>query len=840
MAKSRAGMPKKTSTFTLIVYGIGILIIVVFAFILGAAMDYSLKPDGKVDMNLLSQGLNKVMSNPDLITKALQTKGGYAGKMGFMGICCTGIYVLYKYTEDKKRLHRRGVEHGSSKWGDEKEMKSLAEKEKKPEFKPILTSDGKRVFDAKGNFVGVIIDNNILLTQEVFLSLNAKQHLLNLNVLIIGGSGSGKTRFFAKPNIMQLNTSYVITDPKGEILQSTGKMLSEAGYVVRVFNLIQMEHSNNYNPFHYVYDYHGHLSEDNVKKMIEILFKNTKGEGEKEDFWSQKGQSLLEAIVFLLFEESEYNGQFDENERIIPETRDLTHLNFFSVTEKMRKLQYPPRGSQIPDGYFLQRNPEESEEDFRARQAKAFLCPLDKDFIELERRKPDSLAIRLYKEVRNAPEETGQSFLSSANVKTFMFNLSNLSNLTCCDNIELEKLGDRKTALFILISATDATYNFMAAMMYTQMFDVLANRANFKFKGTLPVHVRCIMDEFANIGQIPDFDKVIAFVRSMGVSLNVIIQNMAQLKARYEKTWEVITGNCDSTLFLGGKEESTLKSISEQLGKETIDVKGENKTKGKTPSTSENNSILGRELMQPNEISTMPITDCILMMRSHNPFYCTKYPIEKHPNYKFLGDYDVANAYDVETVHIITIKEFEEQQKAHQKKESVVPVRLEKDEQTVHEKIESVFKREDTPPQVTKVTIQLDNFDTYEEAELYAEDDSETIFEEYTDELPEPEFGEVSELESFDLGEPIRLREEVVQDDKVESPVILSVIAEQDATEQDIADDTKQYAEPEEVPEYLDGLEETELESVLSTEEYFGEALEELQEPEDYAMDDFY
>ena len=840
MAKSRAGMPKKTSTSTLILYGIIILVIVAFSFVLGAAMDYSLKPDGKVDINLLSQGLNKVMSNPDLITKAIQTKGGYAGKMGFMGICCTGIYAVYKYTEDKKRLHRRGVEHGSSKWGDENEMKSLAEKKKKPEFKPILTSDGKRVFDEKGNFVGVIIDNNILLTQEVFLSLNAKQHLLNLNVLIIGGSGSGKTRFFAKPNIMQLNTSYVITDPKGEILQSTGKMLTEAGYIVRVFNLIQMEHSNNYNPFHYVYDYHGHLSEDNVKKMIEILFKNTKGEGEKEDFWSQKGQSLLEAIVFLLFEESEYNGQFDENGRIIPETRDLTHLNFYSATDKMRRLQYPPRGSQIPDGYFLQRNPDESEEDFRARQAKAFLCPLDKDFIELERRKPNSLAIRLYKEVRNAPEETGQSFLSSANVKTFMFNLSNLSNLTCCDNIELEKLGDRKTALFILISATDATYNFMAAMMYTQMFDVLANRANFKFKGTLPVHVRCIMDEFANIGQIPDFDKVIAFVRSMGVSLNVIIQNMAQLKARYEKTWEVITGNCDSTLFLGGKEESTLKSISEQLGKETIDVKGENKTKGKTPSTSENNSILGRELMQPNEIATMPITDCILMIRSHNPFYCTKYPIEKHPNYKFLGDYDVANAYDVETVHIITIKEFEEQQKAHQKKESVVPVRLEKDEQTVHEKIESVFKREDIPPQVTKVTIQLDNFDTYEEAELYAEDDSETIFEEYTDELPEPEFGEVSELESFDLGEPIRLREEVVQDDEVESPVILSVIAEQDATEQDIADDTRQYAEPEEVPEYLDGLEETELESVLSTEEYFGEALEELQEPEDYAMDDFY
>lgn len=219
-----------------------------------------------------------------------------------------------------------------------------------------------------------------------------------------------------KPNIMQLNTSYVITDPKGELLQSTGKMLTEAGYVVRVLNLIQMEHSNNYNPFNYVFDQNGNLSEDNVKKMISVLFKATKGDGEKEDFWSQKGQTVLEAITFLLFEESEYHAELDENGKIVPGTRDFSHLNFFSVTEKMRRMQYPPRGSQLPDGFFLEREPCESEEAFRARRAEGFLCPLDKDFIELEKRKPDSLALRLYKEVRNAPEETGQSFLSSANV----------------------------------------------------------------------------------------------------------------------------------------------------------------------------------------------------------------------------------------------------------------------------------------------------------------------------------------------------------------------------------------------------------------------------------------
>jgi type IV secretion system protein VirD4 len=275
-------------------------------------------------------------------------------------------------------------------------------------------------------------------------------------------------------------------------------MLKEAGYEVRVFNLIEMEHSNNYNPFHYVYDHNGYLSEDNIKKMVNVLFKSTKGEGEKDDFWSQKGQSLLESIVYLLFEESEYNAEFDENGRIKPETRDLSHLNFFSVTEKMRKLRYPPAGGTQPDGYFMEKELNETDEEFAERRSKAFLSPLDKDFIELERRKPESLAIRLYKEIRNAPEETGQSFLSSANVKTFMFNMEHLRNLTCCDNIELEKLGDRKSALFIILSATDSTYNFLAAMMYTQLFDTLANRANFKYGGVLKVPVRCIMDEFAN------------------------------------------------------------------------------------------------------------------------------------------------------------------------------------------------------------------------------------------------------------------------------------------------------------------------------------------------------
>ncbi len=802
---------RKTSTSTLLIYGIIILLIITAFCFLGAAMDFAVKPDGKVDINLLGDGFNTVMSDPEILFSSLKNKGGYAPKMLFLGICSTGIYVLYKYSEDKKRLHRKGVEHGSAKWGDAKEMKSLAENEKKPELKPILTSDGKRVFDKKGNFVGVIIDNNIVLTKEVYLSLNSKQHLLNLNVLIIGGSGSGKTRFFAKPNIMQLNTSYVVTDPKGEILQSTGKMLTEAGYEVRVLNLIQMEHSNNYNPFHYVYDHNGDLSQDNIKKMVNVLFKSTKGDGEKDDFWSQKGQSLLEAITFLLFEESEYNAEFDENGKIISETRDTSHLNFFSVTEKMRRLQYPPRGSQAPDGFFLERKSDESEDDFRARQSKAFLCPLDKDFIELEKRKGDTLAGRLYKEIRNAPEETGQSFLSSANVKTFMFNMDNMMNLTCCDNIRLETLGDKKTALFLIIPATDSTYNFLVAMLYTQMFDVLANRANFKYGGTLPVHVRCIMDEFANIGQIPDFDKVIAFVRSMGMSLNVIIQNLAQLKARYEKTWEVITGNCDSLLFLGGQEESTLKYISEALGKETIDIRGYNRTKGKSPSTSENNSILGRELMQPNEVATMPISDCIVRIRSHNPFYCSKYPIEQHPNYKFMEDYDKTNAFDVKTVHAVTLQEFTDK---NNKKQSVEIADSNTENQEQDKKIEIIFSKNEIPE------IEID-FETYEEVELYAEKIiSEAFSEEYIDDSPV--FGEVSELESLDLGEPIRQREEVNDDEEYETDT---------SSEESNIDDDTFYEEPEENAESFEDVENLIEEAFAdTTESYSDEFISDLPE----------
>ena len=665
--KTPIAVPKpQFTTSNLILALIATIGIALAAMFIGTAFDYSVNSAGKPDLSYFSKALNKVTANPSLMFKKVSQENSFARNFTMVGFIAWGLFLAYKVTEEPKKTHRKGVEHGSAKWGDDKEKASL---NKDNEVKRLVMRDkkGKPLTDEKGNIVHAVSEEALILASDVKLTMNTWLHGLNLNVLIIGGAGSGKTRGFALPNIMEMGSSFVVTDPKGDILQASGTMLNQAGYKVRVLNLIEMDHSNNYNPFHYVYDNEGNVSEDNIKKMVDCLFKNTKGDGEKTDFWAQKGQSLLEAIVFLLFEESEYNAEFEEIEingeirrRIKPETRDLSHLNFFSVTEKMRRLNYPPKGSRVPDGFFMEREPDETEEEFRERQSQGFLCPLDKDYIELEKRKGDTLAGRLYKEVRNAPEETGQSFLSSANVKTFFFNLTNLRNLTCCDNIHLETLGDEKTALFLLLPATSTTYNFIAAMLYSQMFDVLSNRANFKYDGTLPVHVRCIMDEFYNIGEIPNFDVIIGFVRSMGISLNIILQNLSQIKARYEKTWEIITGNCSSLIFLGGNEESTFEYISKQLGKETIDVRALNKTKGKSPSTSESNSIMGRELMTQDELKTMPREDSVILLQNHNPFYSEKFLPEDHPNYKFLS-YGGNDKFNVNEIHSVTVTQFENQ-----------------------------------------------------------------------------------------------------------------------------------------------------------------------------------
>ena len=460
-------------------------------------------------------------------------------------------------------------------------------------------------------------DNNILLTQEVRMSLNTRQHRENLNVLVIGGSGSGKSRFYVKPNIMQLNTSYVVTDPKGELLRSCGRLLKKAGYEIRVFNLIDMSHSNNYNPFNYIYDKDGNISKTYVMKMVNCLMKNTKQEGASggDQFWDDSTKALTLAIAFYLLEK-----KTDENGNSLDR-------NFSTVMKMMRLAEI-------------------SEQDENHRS------PLDEMMDELRTENPHSMAVSFYADFKKAPAETAKSILISAAVRFAAFNLPEVADLTHTDNIHLDTLGDRKTALFIIIPSSDATFNFLAAMMYTQLFDTLYDTANFKYGGKLPVHVRCLLDEFANVGTIPDFDKLLATMRSMEISANIIIQNLAQLKKMYDKSWEILTGNCDSLLFLGGQEATTLEAISKSLGKETIDVVSQNRTRShKSPSTSENNSILGRELMTTDELKVMKPNECVLIVRALYPFFCHKFDIEKHQNYKYLEDSNKNYAYLIDDLH---------------------------------------------------------------------------------------------------------------------------------------------------------------------------------------------
>lgn len=449
------------------------------------------------------------------------------------------------------------------------------------------------------------------------MSLNTRQHRENLNVLVIGGSGSGKSRFYVKPNIMQLNTSYVVTAPKGELLRSCGRLLKKAGYEIRVFNLIDMSHSNNYNPFNYIYDKDGNISKTYVMKMVNCLMKNTKQEGASggDQFWDDSTKALTLAIAFYLLEK-----KTDENGNSLDR-------NFSTVMKMMRLAEI-------------------SEQDENHRS------PLDDMMDELRTENPHSMAVSFYADFKKAPAETAKSILISAAVRFAAFNLPEVADLTHTDNIHLDTLGDRKTALFIIIPSSDATFNFLAAMMYTQLFDTLYDTANFKYGGRLPVHVRCLLDEFANVGTIPDFDKLLATMRSMEISANIIIQNLAQLKKMYDKSWEILTGNCDSLLFLGGQEASTLEAISKSLGKETIDVVSQNRTRShKSPSTSENNSILGRELMTTDELKVMKPNECVLIVRALYPFFCHKFDIEKHQNYKYLEDSNKNYAYLIDDLH---------------------------------------------------------------------------------------------------------------------------------------------------------------------------------------------
>jgi len=475
---------------------------------------------------------------------------------------------------DIQKKYMFGKEHGTAKWGEKKDIEKLTDKDE---------------------------SKNIILTKTEKLSTDTRKTRKNLNVLVIGGAGTGKSRFVAKPNLLQANTSFVITDPKGELLKDTGHSFIEAGFKLKVFNLIEMGYSLCYNLFAYI------RSETDVLKIINALIKNTNPKGHtggNDPFWEKSEAALLQALFFYIWYE------------IVPEEQNMGTV--------MQLLKYA--------------NVKEEDE--------SYVSDLDIIFNELQKDKPNHIANRQYTIFKQGAGKTAKSILISVGVRLAAFNIDAVSNLTSKDELELDKLGDEKTALFIVIPDSDTTFNFLAAMMYSQLFDSLYYTADFKNKGRLKHHVRCILDEFANIGYIPDFENRIATMRSREISCTIILQNLAQLETMYKDSWKTIVGNCDSFLFLGSKELSTLEYVSKQLGKETIDTRNINLNKGRQGNTAYNYGIHGRELMTPDEIGRMPDDDCILMIRGLYPFYSKKYVLENHPRYKHLYDYRDENHFD--------------------------------------------------------------------------------------------------------------------------------------------------------------------------------------------------
>ena len=471
-----------------------------------------------------------------------------------------GIYF------SSQRNYRRREEHGSAKWGNKKMI------DKKYKQSPKF--------------------NNKLMTQNVCIGLNAKKHRRNLNTLVCGGSGAGKTRFFCKPNLMQCNTSFVILDPKGEILRDTGNLLKEKGYEIKVLDLITMERSYCYNPFVY-------LNNDNdVQKLVTNLFKSTtpKGSQTNDPFWDTSASMLLSALIFYLH----YEAPEDEQ-------------NFAMVMEMLRAASI------------------EDEEDPRP-------SPLDELFSELELSNPEHIALKYYRSYHSGSAKTLKSIQITLAARLEKFNLESLASLTLTDEMELPSLGEKKVALFALIPDNDTSFNFLVSILYTQLFQQLFYAADHIHKGSLPVPVHFLMDEFANVSLPDDFDKILSVMRSRGVSVSIILQNLAQLKALFEKQWESIVGNCDEFLYLGGNEQSTHKYVSELLGKETIDTNTYGKSTGRNGNYSTNYQISGRELLTPDEVRRLDNEYAILFIRGEKPIMDLKYDILKHPNVSLTTD----------------------------------------------------------------------------------------------------------------------------------------------------------------------------------------------------------
>ncbi len=497
-----------------------------------------------------------------------------------VGVCCGIALRLVVYFKSKNaKKFRKGVEYGSARWGNEKDIE------------PYMDS---------------VFENNILLTQTERLMMSGRpkqpKYARNKNILVIGGSGSGKTRFFVKPNLMQMHSSYVVTDPKGTVLIECGKMLKKGGYKIKVLNTINFAKSMHYNPFAYL------RSEKDILKLVNTIIVNTKGEGQQsgEDFWVKAEKLYYTALIAYIWYEA---PEEEQNFAMLIDMIDASEAR-------------------------------EDDENFKNA--------VDLLFDELEEKDPNHFAVRQYKKYKLAAGKTAKSILISCGARLAPFDIKELRDLMEYDDLELDTLGEKKTALFVIISDTDATFNFVVSIMYSQLFNLLCDKADDVYNGRLPVHVRMLLDEFANIGQIPQFEKLIATIRSREISASIILQSKSQLKAIYKDNADTIEGNCDTTLFLGGKEKTTLKELAEVLGKETIDLYNTSDTRGTSQSYGLNYQKTGKELMSQDEIAVMDGGKCIMQLRGVRPFFSDKFDITKHGRYRELSDYDQKNTFDIE------------------------------------------------------------------------------------------------------------------------------------------------------------------------------------------------
>ena len=497
----------------------------------------------------------------------------------FIGLCCGAGMRLAVYLKGKNaKKYRHGMEYGSARWGTPKDIEP---------------------------FMAPKFADNIILTKTERLMMSNRppdpKNARNKNVLVVGGSGSGKTRFWLKPNLLQCHSSYVVTDPKGTIVLECGQAMLKNGYRVKILNTINFAKSMHYNPFRYVH------SEKDILKLVTTLMTNTKGEGSGGDpFWEKSERLLLTALIAYLHYEAPVEEQ-----------------NFAALLEMLNTMQVL-----------------EDDEEYQN--------PVDLLFEDLAKTKPNSFAGRQYKLYKLAAGKTAKSILISCGARLAPFDIQELRDLTMYDELQLDTLGDKKTALFLIMSDTDSTFNFLISMVYTQLFNLLCDKADDVYGGKLPVHVRCLIDECANIGQIPNLEKLVATIRSREISACLVLQAKSQLKAIYKDNADTIIGNMDSQIFLGGSEPGTLKDLSEMLGKETIDAFNTSDTRGNSPSYGTNYSKLGHELLSRDEIAVLDGGKCILQLRGVRPFLSDKYDLTQHPNYKLTSDFDEKNRFDIE------------------------------------------------------------------------------------------------------------------------------------------------------------------------------------------------